>query len=190
MKFERDVQPSIAGSRRCVWPARPASCLRPARSGSSCPVLVGAGEEEDVLAVKPLKARQRIGRDRLIGVADMRMRIGDRGRDVVGLAARWRGCGRGRRSGPPRGCLRLSASPPFWSACLFRRGGEFLRRRLLRRFLARFLVDLGSFGGFSQSAWRSSCTLFLADFFVFFATRLVFVMLLAAFPVARAGGDI
>ena len=47
-------------------------------------VLVGAGEEEYVLAVEPLKARQRVGRDRLIGVTDMRhaVRIGDRGRDV------------------------------------------------------------------------------------------------------------
>ena len=51
-------------------------------------VLVGAGEEEHILAVEPLKARQRIGRDRLIGVTDMRhaVRVGDRGRDVVGIA--------------------------------------------------------------------------------------------------------
>ena len=53
-------------------------------------VLVGAGQEEHVLAVEPLKARQRIGRDRLIGVADMRraVRIGDRGRDVEGVPCR------------------------------------------------------------------------------------------------------
>ena len=35
-------------------------------------VLVGAGQEEDVAAPEPLEARDRIGRDRLIGMADMR----------------------------------------------------------------------------------------------------------------------
>ena len=51
-------------------------------------VLVGAGEKEHVLAIEPLEARQGIGRDRLIGVADMRyaVGIGDRGRDVIGAA--------------------------------------------------------------------------------------------------------
>ena len=48
-------------------------------------VLVGAGEEEHVVAVEPHEARNRVGRDRLVGVADMRdaVRIGDRGREVV-----------------------------------------------------------------------------------------------------------
>ena len=48
-------------------------------------VLVGAGEEEDVVAVEPLEAGDRIGRDRLVGVPDMRraVGIGDRGRDVI-----------------------------------------------------------------------------------------------------------
>ena len=51
-------------------------------------VLVGAGEEEHVAAVEPGKARDRVGGDRLIGVADMRraVRVGDRGGDVIGLA--------------------------------------------------------------------------------------------------------
>ena len=40
-------------------------------------VLVGAGQEEHILAVEPLKARQRIGRDRLIGVTDMRHTVRD-----------------------------------------------------------------------------------------------------------------
>ena len=42
-------------------------------------VLVGAGQEEDVVAVEPLEAGDRVGRDRLIGMADMRraIRIGD-----------------------------------------------------------------------------------------------------------------
>ena len=50
-------------------------------------MLVGAREEKNVLAVEARKARQRIGRDRFIGVADMRhaVRIGDGGRDIVGL---------------------------------------------------------------------------------------------------------
>ena len=37
-------------------------------------VLVGAGEEIDVVAVEPHEARDGVGRDRLIGVADMRRR--------------------------------------------------------------------------------------------------------------------
>ena len=47
-------------------------------------VLVGAGQEVDVLAVEPLEARDGVGRDRLVGVADMRhaVGIGDRRRDV------------------------------------------------------------------------------------------------------------
>ena len=51
-------------------------------------VLVGAGEKEHVIAVEPHEAGDRIGGDDLIGVADMRraVRIGDRGRDVIGLA--------------------------------------------------------------------------------------------------------
>ena len=59
-------------------------------------VLVGPGEEEHVLAVEPLKPRQRIGRDRLIGVADMRhtVRVCDRGRDVESVGVD--GCRRGR----------------------------------------------------------------------------------------------
>ncbi len=58
-------------------------------------VLVGAGQEEHVLAVEALEARQRVGGDRLIGVTDMRLavRIGDRGRDVEQVAARGRGLG-------------------------------------------------------------------------------------------------
>ena len=60
-------------------------------------VLVGAGEEKHVLAVEPRKARQRIGRDRLIGVADMRqaVRIGDGGGDVEDVSARRGRPGRG-----------------------------------------------------------------------------------------------
>ena len=47
-------------------------------------VLVGAGQEIDVVAVEPHEARDRVGGDRLIGVADMRrtVRVGDRGGDV------------------------------------------------------------------------------------------------------------
>ena len=51
-------------------------------------VLVGAGQEKHVLAVEPLKSCQRIGRDRFIGVTDMRhaVRVGDGGRDVERVA--------------------------------------------------------------------------------------------------------
>ena len=47
-------------------------------------VLVGAGEEIDVVAVEPHEAGDRVGRDHFIGVADMRraVRIRNRGGDV------------------------------------------------------------------------------------------------------------
>ena len=50
-------------------------------------MLVGAGQKEHILAIETLKARQRVGRDRFISVADMRhtIGIGDRGRDVEGV---------------------------------------------------------------------------------------------------------
>ena len=39
-------------------------------------VLVGAGEEEHVVAVEPHEAGDRVGGDRLVGVADMRRAVG------------------------------------------------------------------------------------------------------------------
>ena len=49
-------------------------------------VLVGAGEEIDVVAVEPHEAGDGVGGDRLVGVADMRraVRVGNRGGDVEG----------------------------------------------------------------------------------------------------------
>ena len=49
-------------------------------------VLIGAGQEEHVVAVQPLEPRHDIGRDRGVGVTDMRraIHIIDRGRDVEG----------------------------------------------------------------------------------------------------------
>ncbi len=54
-------------------------------------VLVGAGEEEHVAAVEPHEAGDGIGRNQLVGVADMRraVRVGDRGGDVIGLAGQF-----------------------------------------------------------------------------------------------------
>ena len=51
-------------------------------------VLVGAGEEEHVMAVEPHEAGDRVGGDRFVGVADMRraVGIGDRRGDVEGLS--------------------------------------------------------------------------------------------------------
>ena len=48
-------------------------------------VLVCAGEEQHVIAVEPLEAGDRIGRDDLVGVADVRgaVRVGNRGSDVI-----------------------------------------------------------------------------------------------------------
>ena len=54
------------------------------------PVLVRTREEEDILSVEALETRHRVGRDQFIGMADMRLavRIGNRGRDVVGNLVR------------------------------------------------------------------------------------------------------
>ena len=41
-------------------------------------VLVGAGQEIDIVAVEPHEARNRIGRQRLVGMADMRCPVGVR----------------------------------------------------------------------------------------------------------------
>ena len=51
-------------------------------------VLVGAGQEEDVIAVESLEARDGVGRDQLVGMADMgpAIRVGDRGGDVIRVA--------------------------------------------------------------------------------------------------------
>src|SRR5690606_38510111 len=50
-------------------------------------VLVGAGEEEGLLPLEPRPARNGVGHDHLVGVADMRraVRIGDGGSDVEGV---------------------------------------------------------------------------------------------------------
>ena len=100
-------------------------------------VLVGAGEEEHVLAVEPLKARQRVGRDRLIGVADMRhaVRIGDRGRDVEGCCvptgpAVLRRCGRFALGAGLDG---LGSSALAWRRRWLVSALLALRRRLLAR---------------------------------------------------------
>ncbi len=47
-------------------------------------VLVGPGQKEDVLAVEPLEARDHVGRDGFIGVADVRhaVRVGNSRRNV------------------------------------------------------------------------------------------------------------
>jgi hypothetical protein len=52
-------------------------------------MLVGAGEEKHVLAIEPLEARQRIGRDRFIGMADMGLAIwvSDGSRNVEDVSA-------------------------------------------------------------------------------------------------------
>src|SRR5580704_15056196 len=51
-------------------------------------MLIHPGDEQDIEAVEPLEAGNRIGRDPLIGMSDMRRAIGVgyRGRDIVGRA--------------------------------------------------------------------------------------------------------
>ena len=85
--FEQFIRSTMAWKRgtlrssnsRAVSPSRAAVCwiFWPC---SSVPV-----RKIHVVAVEPHEARDRVGRDRLIGVTDMRhaVRIGDRGRDVI-----------------------------------------------------------------------------------------------------------
>jgi hypothetical protein len=101
-------------------------------------VLVGAGEEEHILAVEPLKPRQRIGRDRLIGVADMRNAVRDRRSAVVmkiGVA---------------------SAAAAGWAASRLRALG-WLQRVLLT-------WDCGTAGRFCDATARGVLSLFLVFF--------------------------
>ena len=66
-------------------------------------MLVSAGLKTDVAALLTLEARYRVGRDRLIGVADVRraIRVADRSSDVEGL---------GHRCRPSRPSLALQGS--------------------------------------------------------------------------------
>ena len=69
--------------RKCArLDAFAARCLRHFQ-----PMLVGAGLEADVAALRALEARDRVGGNRFIGMADMRRAVGvaDRGGDVEGL---------------------------------------------------------------------------------------------------------
>ena len=61
--------------------------LRSGRLDHLDAVLVGAGQEIDLTAFKPLETGNRVGRNHLVGVADMghAIGIGNRGRDVKGL---------------------------------------------------------------------------------------------------------
>ena len=134
-------------------------------------VLVGAGQEEHVLAVEPLKARQRIGRDRLIGVADMRhaVRIGDRGRDVEGVAARRRParlCGAERLSSRGVPSARLRGGVLATGGCFRRRNG-FFDFALLRGFLRRLLGSLFATGFFAVFFAAFLAAFFAAFFAVF-----------------------
>src|SRR5687767_6985868 len=65
-------------------------------------MLVGAGHEEDVAAAEALEARDRVGRDRLIGMAYVRRTVGiaDRGGDVEGVSHSVRCEGTGLRASP------------------------------------------------------------------------------------------
>ena len=68
--------------------ARGSTPSRTRRLGHFQAMLVGAGLEPHVAALAALETRHRVGRDRLIGMADVRRAVGiaDRGRDVEGSA--------------------------------------------------------------------------------------------------------
>ena len=124
-------------------------------------MLVGAGEEEHILAIEARKTRQRIGRDRLISVADMRcaVRVGDGGRDIVGIAS-----GRGLRLYAARDLLCRGAG-----CCAFGGRRLFSGRVRLTQSRAAF-VRLCFLRGFPRALLRGRFFLaaFLAAFFAVF----------------------
>ena len=137
-------------------------------------MFVGAGEEKHVLAIQSLKARQRIGRDRLIGVTDVRypVRICDRSGDEIGAA--FGGVGFGEAAAVE--VILFGALFFGGNAFRFRRGCHGLRRSaaLLRGcFLTDFLA------GFLRGFQASFLGVFLTAFFT------VFLALFLAFLVAR-----
>ena len=162
--FEQFIRSTMARKRGTLRSSNSRGGQALARGGllDLLAVLVGAGEEKDVVAVEPHEARDRVGRDRLIGVADMRhaVRIGDRGGDVIArtrparASAAWASvAGPGLRRCRLRRCLRLCGVRPSTLTCLLPallwpdRFGRFLRR-LFRAF---FLRLLRLFGGLRLS---------------------------------------
>ena len=78
--FEQFIRSTMAWKRGTLrsTSSRGVSFSRAAVCCIFMAVLVGAGEEEDVVAVEPHEAGDRVGRDRLVGVTDMRRRRSDR----------------------------------------------------------------------------------------------------------------
>ncbi len=76
-------------------------------------VLVGARLEEDVAALTALEARDRVGGDHLIGMADVRPPVGimDRGGEVIGLGHAGALGGHVRRFNPHRAGASRAISP-------------------------------------------------------------------------------
>ena len=131
------------------------------------PVLVGAGEKKHVLAVEPLKTGQRIGRNRLIGVADVRraVRIGDRCRNIERISAR-----RARRRHFSLLARRLRLRTLFDGCGLYNPGADLPGAGLL------WLRGLGFFSNFGLLRRLSSlgffCGLFWSRFLRGFVCRL------------------
>ena len=112
-------------------------------------VLVGAGQEIHVIAVEPLEARDRVGRDRFIGVTDMRhaIRIGDRGGDVDS-------CGARRSQSPPDGRQVVAPEEALGGPWPLARGTWRLRASLV------FGLAVGSGFDFGLAlSWRPSSVL-------------------------------
>ena len=97
--FLGELRPAATPRSRAAWAIfRPCSSV-PVRKKTSRPA-------------QPLEARDRVGRDRLIGMADMRppVRVADRGRDVERLAHAGAGSGEGGRAQAARALVRSGAS--------------------------------------------------------------------------------
>ena len=77
-------------------------------------MLVGSGEEKHVVTVEPHEAGDRVGGDRLVGVADMRraVGVGNRRGDVIGLGSH--GC----YSAPQLGAQKRAGSSTHLAAPL------------------------------------------------------------------------
>ncbi len=109
-------------------------------------VLVDPGQEEDVIAVEPHEARDRIGRNGLVGVADMRhpVGIGDRGGDVVArlfghlrsmsiITGVRRGLPKWAKASPPQKLARPGQARPFGLSDRYQPGPAAARVGIERR---------------------------------------------------------
>src|SRR5690242_17823803 len=87
VRYVKSIAHTLEKTRHFIRKCARFDTLSACRLGHLEAVLVGAGLEAHVAATGSLEARDRVGGNCLIGVADVRrtVRVADRGRDVEGV---------------------------------------------------------------------------------------------------------